>query len=429
MKGFSFFIVVLLLVSASASVTLAQTSDATSIGEIHCIEDSLPGRPTLKRRQPGPQTPATDEGSVDRSLLQNECKRKDLTANPLSNQPIRIEFDGLHAFTELDMVKAFRERRIGLPTTQLPDSEVLAKGNALIKELLESRGYFNATVDVRENKDERSIGFVVYEGQRLPLAEVRFEGNQNFSSVELAAKIGECQAHYEEAQSGYNSEIFDYCSRRLLNFIRSRGHLRATFGEPTKEIDSRGLVITLPLDEGLLYRLGDIKIEGSKAVAAEQIRAMLNLKQGDIANGEEIGNWLFEDVKKTYGEKGYIQFTAEPVPEFRAATGSNEGIVDFTVSIDEGRQFRIGEITFKGDTLPEKELHSVLRIRTGDVFNQRLFEESIEQLNELGWFKWIDKDRDVDLTTDEEEGLINIIIKVNDLSSGAVPPHLSGGSR
>src|SRR6267143_3376798 len=134
MKSLSFFIVVLSLLVATASVTLAQTNDATSIGQIPCIEDSVPGRPTLKRRQPAPQNPPTDEGSADRKLLQKEKgKQKDPCVSP-----IRIEFDGLHAFTEVDMVKAFRERKIGLPTTQLPDSEVLAKGNALIKEWLES---------------------------------------------------------------------------------------------------------------------------------------------------------------------------------------------------------------------------------------------------------------------------------------------------
>jgi outer membrane protein insertion porin family len=428
MKSLSFFIVVLLLLTAPASVTLAQTNDATSVGEIPCIDDSLPGRPTLKRRQPAPQNPATDESGVDQKLLQKDNdKQKDPCVDPISNQPIRIEFDGLHAFAEVDMVKAFRERRIGLPTTQMPDSEVLAKGNALIKEWLESRGYFNATVAARENKVERSIGFLVYEGQRLPLAEVRFKGNQNFSSIELASKIGECRAAYRE--SGYDSQIFDYCTRSLLNFIRSRGHLRATFGQPTKEIDSRGLVLTLPLDEGPLYRLGEIKIEGSKAVAAEQIRAMLNLQRGEIANGEEIGKWLFENLKKTYGEMGYIQYTAEPEPEFRSADDRNEAIVDFTVSIDEGRQFRIHDIKFNGDSLPEKELLSVLRIRVGDVFNQRLFEESIEELNKLGCFERIDKDRDVDFATYEEEGLINIIIKVNSLNSSATPRDLSADGR
>jgi outer membrane protein assembly factor BamA len=415
MKTLSFFTLVLLLLMAPASVTLAQTNAATSIRENSCIDDSLPGRPTLKRREPAPQT--TDEGSVDQQmLLKEKCKQKDPAADLLSNQPIRIEFEGLHAFPEADMVKAFRERRIPLPTTQMPDYQVLAKASALIKELLEALGYFNATITVRENEDKRSVGFIVYEGQRLPLAEVRFEGNRSFSTLELTAKIGECEAGYQETHSGYDSDIFDYCTRSLLNFIRSRGYLRATFAQPTKEIDSRGIVLTLPLDEGPLYRLGKIKIEGSKAIAAEQIRTMLDLQRGDPANGEQLGKWLFENLKKTYEEMGYIQYTAEPEPEFGPANDRNEGIVDFTVIISEGRQFRIHDIKFKGDSLAEKELLSVLRIGADDVFNQRLFEESIDGLNQLGCFEWIDKDRDVDFLTNEEEGFITIVIKLSRLS-------------
>jgi outer membrane protein insertion porin family len=409
MKRLSFFIAVLGFLTSVSPSGLAQAKPP-------CIADVAHRGPTLKRRQPAPQTPATNEGSVEQKLLPKEkCEQKDLTVDPLNNQPIRIDFDGLHAFPEADMVKAFRERRIGLSTTQISDSQVLAKANALIKELLESRGYFNATVAVRLIEDAKSILFLVDEGQRLSIAEVRFAGNRSFSSVELSAKLREYLADYQETQASYDSEIFDFCSRRLLNFIRTQGYLQATFDEPTKEIDGGGLILTVPVNEGVLYRLGDIKIEGARAFAPEKIRAMLNLQRGEIANGEKIGKWLFEDLKKTYGEMGYIQYTAEPEPEFRAADDRNEGIVDFTVTIDEGRQFRIQDIKFYGESLPEKELLSILRIRADDVFNQRLFEESIKELNEMGWFKWIDKDRDVNFATDEEQGIINIVITVNNL--------------
>src|SRR6476659_9337483 len=105
MKTLSFFTPVLLL-TALASVTSAQTSNAASIRELPCIEDSLPNRPTLKRRDPARQS--TDEASVDQKLLQKEkCKQKDPATDQLSNQPIRIEFEGLHAVPEADMVKAF----------------------------------------------------------------------------------------------------------------------------------------------------------------------------------------------------------------------------------------------------------------------------------------------------------------------------------
>jgi outer membrane protein assembly factor BamA len=117
-------------------------------------------------------------------------------------------------------------------------------------------------------------------------------------------------------------------------------------------------------------------------------------------------------------------------PEFKAATnGANEGVVDFKVTIDEGRQFRLREIRFQGSNLPEKELLSLLRIRAGDIFNQRLFEESIDELNKLGRYDLIDKDRDSDFSTDEELGLIDLVIKLNNRDSEVGPGQSALNSR
>jgi hypothetical protein len=47
----------------------------------------------------------------------------------------------------------------------------------------------------------------------------------------------------------------------------------------------------------------------------------------------------------------------------------------------------------------------------------------------LGCFEQIDKDRDTDFTRNEEEGLITLVIKVNNLNSGATPRHLPADTR
>ena len=44
---------------------------------------------------------------------------------------------------------------------------------------------------------------------------------------------------------------------------------------------------------------------------------MLNLQREDIVNADAIGKWLFEDLKKLYGEIGYVQYMVEPELEFR----------------------------------------------------------------------------------------------------------------
>jgi outer membrane protein assembly factor BamA len=53
-----------------------------------------------------------------------------------------------------------------------------------------------------------------------------------------------------------------------------------------------------------------------------------------------------------------------------------------------------------------------LLVREGDVYNQRLFEESVRKINETGLFYPMDKDKDVDFSTTEEEGLVSLRIKL-----------------
>jgi outer membrane protein insertion porin family len=246
----------------------------------------------------------------------------------------------------------------------------------------------------------------------------------------LESKAREYVGHYREMEEGYDAVSFEFAIRELLNFVRGRGYLQATFGEPTKVVEGDGLVLTIVVNEGALYRLGEIRIEGAEAIASEKIKAMLGLRRGDIANAALLGEWLFEDLKKAYGELGFIEYTAEPEPKFRAATSNtNEGIVDFKVSIEEGRQFRVHTIKFQGNGFTDEELLRLCRIRAGHIFNQRLFEESIGELNKLGLFEFIDKDSDVDFKTDEEVGLIDIVVKLNIPGSELVTQQSSSNRR
>ena len=54
----------------------------------------------------------------------------------------------------------------------------------------------------------------------------------------------------------------------------------------------------------------------------------------------------------------------------------------------------------------------MLLIHEGDVYNASLYEKSINNLNNSGLFEFVDKDKDADFSTDEEEGLVDITIKL-----------------
>jgi Surface antigen variable number repeat len=331
-----------------------------------------------------------------------------------------IRFEGLQAFDDSEMLKVLREKRVISHDSPVITPDLIEKAQTAIKEFLASRGYTHATIAGEADSASRTLTLTVYEGTRAGIGQIRFEGNRLFSSEQLARQMKQCLAEYED--DGYDSEIFDACLHRLNNFVRSKGYLEAKFHDPETKETKDGLVVTIHADEGILYRLGKMTIEGSKFLSSEQIRSTMGLQAGDIANGERISKALFEDLKKQYGSHGFIQYTAEINPTFKDnPQNANEGIVDFEVTIEEGKQFRLRSIKFVGSDLLRKQLLGLLLIREGDIFNQQLYEQSIEKLNESGLFDPIDGDRDAHFKTDEDQGLVSIVIRVSGGPRGTEP--------
>jgi outer membrane protein insertion porin family len=66
--------------------------------------------------------------------------------------------------------------------------------------------------------------------------------------------------------------------------------------------------------------------------------------------------------------------------------------------------------TFTRDYVLRREV----LINEGDIYNQNYFEFSVTRLNQLGYFNPIDKDKDADFRTNEEEGQVDVTVKVQE---------------
>ena len=391
----------------ACAFTVKAQAVATSRVVIPCEEETTPGRPTLKLRGVTTQETAA-ANATDANTKAEKCKRE----NPESvaaDQPVTLNFEGLISTDEAELRKYIKVHRADR-NREFTGSYVESTSR-LIKEFLLSGGFRHAKVEGRLDQDSgnpRAATFIVHEGLRISIAEYRFQGNNVFSTAELGQNLRECMTRYK--RDYYDQDVLEYCRLRLRNFAQSRGYLKAAFGEPSLEESSASVVVTIPVNEGVLYRFGEIKIDGSSLFSPEKLRAMSPLRKGEVADGEKLSTWLYEDLKKIYGENGYIQYTAEVEPEFMLPKGKSEGIVDLKISIDEGQVFKVRKIKFVGQGLPDN-LESIMLIHDGDLYNQSLYEKSIDALNNLGWFEFIDKDK-VDFKSDEEGGLVDISIKL-----------------
>jgi outer membrane protein insertion porin family len=352
-----------------------------------------------------------------------------------------LTFEGLKSVPESDVLKAFRERRVGVSKENTYDPVKVRNGIRVIKELLASNGHPNATVEERNEEVSATsiaVTFVVHEGDKVRVVEIQFEGNSVFSDGKLRGAM----KYVKEAglitrfkgSDILNREKLDADLHYVDNYMRSKGYLQARHGEPRVESlgkrrtgfpilplpflssTDEGLRVTVPIVEGKLYRLGELKVEGNSIFSEDQVRAVIGLNKGDVADGEKISKALFENLKKYYGRQGFIEYTAEPVPTFKDnPQNANEGVVDFVVTVEEGKQFTLRRLEFIGNTFTrDNVLRREVLINEGDIYDDVAWEYSVVKLNQLGYFNPIDKDKDVDRKTNDEEATVDLGLKVSE---------------
>jgi outer membrane protein insertion porin family len=350
-----------------------------------------------------------------------------------------IQFEGLKSVSESDVLKAFRERRVGVSKEAIEDPVKLRNAQRVLKEMLSSKGHPNATIKVAVetvSATSNAITFQITEGPRVRVAEIRFEGSKVFKGSKLREQMKYVQeagliSRFKDLDI-LDREKLDYDLRRVDNYMRSKGYLQAHHGEPRIEglgrrrtgfpilplpflssVDDT-LRVTVPIIDGKLYRLGDMKIEGNSIFSEQVIKAIIGLQKGEVANGEAISKALYENLKKYYGGQGFIQYSPDVVPTYKDnPQNPNEGIADFLITIDEGKQFSLRRLEFTGNTFTrDYVLRREFLMNEGDIYNQNNFEYSIIRLNQLGYFNPVDKEKDVDFRTNEEEGQVDVTVKV-----------------
>jgi outer membrane protein insertion porin family len=219
--------------------------------------------------------------------------------------------------------------------------------------------------------------------------EVDFEGNQVFTTEQLRIAMASAATSNQLRNRPTFAEELEKGLERLRQFLSDHGYPKPRIGKPRVEESGVGIIVRVPLEEGPLYRLGEVKVTGATVFSEEQIVQALDMKQGDPFSGEAVRTW-FEKLKDMYASHGYINWTPIPQQVLRTPSSeSAEGVVDLTIDMEEGSRFLIRRIEFTGNSLAgELFLRQRLQIREGEVFcpdiagNQPRADQSVESLRE-----------------------------------------------
>jgi outer membrane protein insertion porin family len=362
-----------------------------------------------------------------------------------------INYTGLSSVSTSDVLDRFKERKVGLSPESQYDPTKIKKAEVTLKELLSEHGRQFATIrtEVRPIPPAAvSVTFVVKEGPKVKVGKITFEGNRHINSRTLRAAmknlhpIGIPHSIFLENlfAKTYDASKLEEDTERVRAEFQNRGYFKVLVADPKTEIHDTGhtgfhipllmggpgkaVDITMPIEEGEQYKLGEITFKNNKAVSSSKaLRSLFPIKDGDIFSREKVGKGI-ENLRKAYTELGYINFTSIPNTTF----DEEKKLAYLDVDVDEGKQFYVRRIEFQGNTTTrDKVIRREIALEEGQVYNSRLWELSLLRLNQLGYFEALKPDDPnvTDRRLDEKNGQVDLTLKVREKGKNSIG--LTGG--
>src|SRR5207247_2197293 len=311
------------------------------------------------------------------------------------------------------------------------------------------QGPHDATVEATTHDkppNSLAVTFKGDEGPKIRIQKISIEGNKVFpasqikKSMKLIKEAGPLTV-FTSKDTYFDLKLADDITRIRMLYAE-HGYVRANVLDPVVETKPQQLHRTLPfirppfpwgipipfkkktidryyitikIEENDQYRVGDVKVTGSKEFNENVIKTVLGQVPGQVYNDTQLRKG-FENLKKLYGSRGYINFT--PVPVFDDDDAKK--VRNLNISIDEDRQFYVNRIAFSGNTTTrDKVIRREIMVDEGHVFNSALWDISIQTLNQLGYCDEI-KTEDADVKPHPPQPHVDINMKVKEKGRNSI---------
>ena len=258
-------------------------------------------------------------------------------------------------------------------------------------------GYPDVGISHRTQPSESGQGldliFVIEEGGKNEIREIRFEGNNTYDSRTLRKqmKVKEKGWFSWINKSGrFEVDQLDSDVEAVLDYYRTRGYLRASSPGARRDPVGDGRVdLVIPINEGEKYTVAGVGFGRMTVFKSEELYPALTLNGGDGYSSKKMRDDI-RMIRSYYGSRGYADATV--VPDIRDA-GPNQ--VNIVYRITEGSRYRVGRVNIGGNTkTQDKVIRREMPLKPGDYFNSVELETAKSRLEGLQYFNNVQVDAD-----------------------------------
>ncbi|MBP7126210.1 outer membrane protein assembly factor BamA [Myxococcota bacterium] len=327
----------------------------------------------------------------------------------------RVRLEGNDEVKEDDLRKKLTVR----PASILDIERVEQSAEALRAHYVE-QGFYLAEVTFRlDPRPNRMVDvvFVIREHAKVRVQRIEFLGNEHVPSEDIKKFMQTQEGSLLSFLTGkgtFQKEALEQDVQRIAFFLNTRGYAQARVSEPivTLSRDRRFITITIPIEEGPQYRVGQVRVTGDLEGTSEaDLLPRLALKPGEIFNALNVQKDI-QTLGDFWKDQGYAFATVSNDTDLHPDTR----LLDFTYILQRGDTARFGRIDIVGNEgTRDWTIRRELRIYEGDLYSESKLRDSEARIRRLGFFETVS----VTPRPGPRPGEVDVTVEVKERQTGA----------
>ncbi|WP_447554131.1 outer membrane protein assembly factor BamA [Vreelandella sp. EE22] len=332
----------------------------------------------------------------------------------------RLNISGNNEIAEADLRRGLRES--GLSEGQVLQLSTLEEIQRELEGVYQAQGRYSASIrtDVQEIDEGRvQVNININEGEVATIRQINIVGNEDFddetlrSVFELQDRPGRIFGWFSNDE--YSREALAGDIERLRSFYLDRGYVNFDVTSTQVSIgpEQSDIYITLNVDEGEQYRVGNIRFAGDLQIGESEARNLLEVSSGDVFSRGQI-NASTEALRQRLGAEGFAFAEVQGVPEMTDGGDT----VDLVIAVNPGQRTYVRRIEFFGNTTTQDEvLRREMTQLEGAPASTESITQSRQRLERLGFFSQVEVDTQ---PVPGQSDLLDVTYNVEEQPSGSV---------
>ena len=332
----------------------------------------------------------------------------------------QLNISGNDQISEDDLRQGLRDA--GIAEGQVLQLSTLEEMERELEGVYQSQGRYSAGIEtsVEEVGEGRvSVDIDINEGEVAKIRQINIVGNDAFDDetlldiFELEDRPGFLFGWFSNDE--YSREALAGDIERLRSYYLDRGYVNfeVTSTQVSIGADKSEIFITLNVDEGSQYRVGDVRFTGELEIGEQEARDLLTVERGEIFSRQEL-NASTEAVRQRLGAEGFAFADVQGTPE----VADDGETVDLVISVDPGRRAYLRRIEFVGNTTTDDEvLRREMTQMEGAPASTDSITQSRQRLERLGFFSQVEVDTE---QVPGEPDQLDVTYNVEEQPSGSI---------